>query len=282
MREFWSVKDDLAVRRLFPYKKAIVTFLLLAASVFLMNITGKPENGPSFWEIVLYKCAQPAIELFSAVRQWSEDFLVIFYSKKALLEENKALRQELESLKVLQARLKEAEKENTRLKDLLQFKESSAGEYKVAKVIGRNPQKWFSTLTVSLGTSDGVMQDAPVVSRSGLVGRILFSYDQTSTVLLLSDAESGAGAIINRSRDYGVVLGGHGPDRLVMRFFSRDADVIPGDLVLTSGMGSVYPAGILIGKVIKVYTPKPGLVKECYVKPATDFQHLEEVMVKIK
>ena len=62
----------------------------------------------------------------------------------------------------------------------------------------------------------------------------------------------------------------------------KDADVYAGDKVLTSGVGSLYPAGLLIGEVVEVYVPKPGLVKECYVKPATDFDHLEEVLVMIK
>jgi rod shape-determining protein MreC len=67
-----------------------------------------------------------------------------------------------------------------------------------------------------------------------------------------------------------------------MRFFSRDADVRVGDEVLTSGVGSVYPAGLLIGYVTEVYVPQPGLVKECYVRPAVDFAHLEEVLVMIE
>lgn len=101
-------------------------------------------------------------------------------------------------------------------------------------------------------------------------------------MLLLTDPESGVGALISRSRDYGVVVGGSGPDTLVMRFFSKDADVRPGDQVLTSGVGSVYPEGLVIGEVAEVYVPQPGLVKECYVKPAVDFAHLEEVLVMIR
>src|SRR5690606_14127023 len=123
---------------------------------------------------------------------------------------------------------------------------------------------------------------APVISRKGLVGRVLKLDARSAQVLLLTDPESGVGALISRSRDYGVVVGGSGPDTLVMRFFSKDADVRPGDQVLTSGVGSVYPEGLVIGEVAEVYVPQPGLVKECYVKPAVDFAHLEEVLVMIR
>ncbi|HHW18822.1 MAG TPA: rod shape-determining protein MreC [Firmicutes bacterium] len=270
------------MRRLFPYKKAILTALLLAASVFLMNVTGKPQQGPSFWETLCWKAAGPAIGVFQKAKEWSLGVSVAFRSKKALMEENQKLKEEIETLSSLKPAMENLLAENARLKELLQFKESSPGEYKVAKVIGRNPTKWFSTLVISLGTKDGVLPDAPVMSRSGLVGRVLSCDDDTATVLLLTDPESGVGALVSRSREYGVVLGGSGSDRLVLRFFSRDADVASGDKIFTSGMGKKYPAGIYIGEVTEVYVPKPGLVKECVVKPATDFDHLEEVLVKIR
>ena len=100
--------------------------------------------------------------------------------------------------------------------------------------------------------------------------------------MLLTDPESGVGALVARSRDYGVVLGGNSQDSLTMRFFSKDADVHAGDQILTSGVGSLYPSGLLIGEVTEVYIPQPGLVKECRVKPTTEFEHLEEVLVMIK
>ena len=112
-----------------------------------------------------------------------------------------------------------------------------------------------------------------------MVGRILELGDNVSTVLLLTDPESGVGAVAQRSRDLGVVLGGGGPQTLIARFFSKDADVQVGDRIVTSGMGSKFPDGLLIGEVVSVSVPQPGLVKEAVVKPSADFEHLEEVMV---
>ncbi len=270
------------MRRLFPYKKVIAATLLVAASVFLMNITGGSQESPSLWESLLWKGMQPGVDFFLSVKKRAADFTAVFQSKKGLLEDNREIKSKLESSEALLSRLHDVQNENQRLRDLLGFKEQVDGEYRGADVLGRNPSRWFSTVTIGLGREDGVEADSPVVSRSGLVGRVVKLDGQRSQVLLLTDPESGVGALVARSRDYGVVLGGKGQNSLTMRFFSKDADVHAGDQILTSGVGSLYPPGLLIGEVTEVYVPQPGLVKECYVKPATDFEHLEEVLVMIK
>lgn len=270
------------MRRLFPYKKLIVAILLVAASVFLMNITGSSQDTPSFWENLLRKGLQPCLDALLAGKRKVADYGAMFQSKKDLLDENREIKHKLESLESILTQLHDIQNENQRLRQLLGFREQETQEYKAADIIGRSPSKWFSTITISLGEKDGVKIDAPVVSRSGLVGRVIKMDDHNAQVLLLTDSESGVGSIVSRSRDSGIVLGGSGQGTLVMRFFSKDADVYAGDKVLTSGVGSLYPAGLIIGEVVEIYVPKPGLVKECYVKPATDFEHLEEVLVMIK
>ncbi len=267
------------MRRQFPYKKIITLALLVAASVFLMNLTGKPSEGPSFWESLLYRLGSPFFRAFSAVSERYVAWTSAFQDKLALMEENERLLAELGAIEAIKAELAEVKSENERLRDLLDFIEASPGKYEVAKVVGRNPSKWFSTIGISKGTLDGVSVDCAVVSRSGLVGRVISTEDHYSTVLLITDPESGVGALVERSRDYGVVLGGNGPTTLLFRLFSKDTDVKPGDKVMTSGVGSKYPAGMLIGEVASVYVPQPGLVREAVVLPATDLEHLEEVMV---
>jgi len=267
------------VRRHFPYRKFITAMILLAASVALFNFTGKPAAGPSFWESLFNRVSTPFYRAYSYVKLRVEHYSAAFADKDELIRKNEQLQKELETVEMLRARLAELESENSRLKGLLQFRETTPGKYKVAKVYGRNPGKWFSTIAISLGTADDVKADDPVVSRTGLVGRVLKSDEHTATVLLLTDPESGVGATVEGSRDYGVVVGGSGPGTLVLRFFSREADVNPGDRVVTSGIGSKFPAGILIGEVVSVYVPKPGLIKEAIVRPASDLSHLEEVMV---
>jgi len=267
------------VRRQFPYKRILTAVLVMAASVALLNFTGKPEQGPSFWGSAFTRLAEPIFAAYSSIQDSVRYYRASFADKDELVRRNEDLADRLSSVEALEARIDELESENARLKDLLQFQETTPGQYKVAKVFGRNPNKWFSTIDIALGSDDGIIVDDPVVSRTGLVGRVLSVDRRTSTVLLLTDPESGVGATVEGSRDYGVVIGGNGPDTLTLRFFSRDAVVEVGDRVVTSGMGSKYPAGLLIGEVTSVYIPTPGLIKEAAVKPASDLDHLEEVMV---
>lgn len=270
------------MKRFIPYRNLALALVLVLLSVFLMNITGKSQGSVSYWENLFARMSRPFVTLYSKCKETASAVSAAFSSKSVLLEENERLKEELSTLDALRTQISELQQENERLKNLLEFKQSAPGEYKAAKVILRDSEKWFSSLTISIGEKDGVKKDAAVISRQGLVGRVISVSQDYSQVLVITDPESGVGAVVSRSREQGVVMGGHGADVLVLRFFSKDADVNPGDQVVTSSMGGKYPEGIPIGEVTEVYIPKPGLVKECYVRPFTDLNHLEEVMVKIQ
>lgn len=269
------------MRRSLPYKSMVLCLAAVLLSVSLMNITGRSRQGLSFWERLWLSSVSRVSEAFDTAYSWGESLASGFSSKQKLFEENKKLKQQISVIDSLEAKINELEAEVSRLKNLLNFKEQTAEQYVAARVIGRTPSKWFSTLVVSVGERQGVYPNAPVISRSGLVGRVISVADDWSLVLLLTDPESSVGAVVANSRDHGIVSGGSSRPFLSLQFFSREAQVKPGDKVVTSGMGSFYPAGILIGEVESVSVPKPGLVKVARVRPATDFDHLEEVLVAV-
>lgn len=260
----------------------MVIAAILAASVSLANLTAGKEGEPSLWETWFAKTTRPLIESLARARNWVFGSASIFKSKRALAEENARLKAMVDRIGWLEAQIEALQKENYRLQDLLEFRKSLPGEYKAARVIGRNPGRWFSSVTIDIGTAEGVHVDDPVISNAGLVGRILSCEEHTSVVLLLTDPESGVGVVTNRSRDYGVVVGGKGDGTLVLKLFSKNADVLAGDKLMSSGLNSKFPAGFLVGEITDVYIPGPGLIKEALVRPAADFEHLEEVLVKTK
>lgn len=267
------------MRRQFPYKRIAGALAVTLASIFLMNLTGKPEDGLSLWGSIFSKASKPVYAIHCALKDRCKDFAANVQDKKDLLAEIEILKREREALLALRLKCEEQRLENERLNELLGVKTVQEGECKVAKVIGRQPSKWFSTITIDLGTQDGVELGASVLEIGGLVGRVFKAGDTASDVLLLTDPDSGVGAILQRSRDQGLILGGGGSQDLTLRLFSKDCDVEEGDVVVTSGMGSKYPPGIAIGEVESVYMPSPGLVKEAKVRPFADLLHLEEVMV---
>ncbi len=207
----------------------------------------------------------------------------LFYSVGEIgnvYNENKRLQEEVETLEQLRVDVELLRQENARLRELLQLDTEESEFVSAAKVIGRNPDNWFSEVIINRGRVHGIEKDMVVVNSKGLVGRVSKVSDYSSTVVLVTDPDSGVGAKIARSGHSGVVSGQvEQTDLLLMKFFSRDADVVVGDTVLTSGYGSMYPEGKLIGTVVGRKTDSVGLVTYAVVKPSVDFDRLDEVLV---
>src|SRR5579875_2291037 len=187
----------------------------------------------------------------------------------SLRTENARLRAEIGRLREENARLRPAEQENARLRALLGFKEQQPYQTVAARVIGRDPSDWFSTVLVDRGTFGGVRRNDPVVTSDGLVGHVIESGPTWSRVLLV------------RSREAGVVEG-LGQSLLHVKYLARDADVRPGDEVVTSGLGQIYPPSLVVGSVVQVARAAGDMFEEATVRPSADLTHLEEVLVIIR
>jgi rod shape-determining protein MreC len=153
----------------------------------------------------------------------------------------------------------------------------------VAEVIARDGVPWFRTVTIDKGSQQGVVLNAPVISPNGVVGRVIRLGPDAAVVQLLLDQESGVGVRIERSRVTGVVAGqvdsaGQLTGDLLMKYVPMLADVVEGDLVITSGLDRIHPAGLVVGRVRQV-TLGTGLFKEILVAPSARFDKLEEVLV---
>ncbi|MCL4424990.1 MAG: rod shape-determining protein MreC [Firmicutes bacterium] len=196
-----------------------------------------------------------------------------------LRAENETLRKQMEELSAVKRELAEKELENQRLRQLLNFATSSGYPTVMAAVTGRSADSWFNQIAINRGARDGIAPNMVVVTSQGVVGRVIRVTERTAAVLLLTDPESGIGAMVQRSRDTGVVAGELGSTSLMMKFFSREADVAPGDVIMSSGLNSYYPKGLIIGEVVKVGRSDYGLVKFAQIKPSVDLNRLEEVLV---
>jgi rod shape-determining protein MreC len=146
-----------------------------------------------------------------------------------------------------------------------------------AEIIGSSASPDFRTLTVDKGTRDGVRPDMAVIAPAGIVGRVVVPSARSAKVQLLIDRNAAAAVIVERSRAQGVVVGGDN-DRLQMQYVSEASDVAVGDLVVTSGIDTIYPKGLVVGKVETVEKNGPAF-KRIVVKPAVDFSQIEEVLI---
>lgn len=202
---------------------------------------------------------------------------------QALRAENERLRREIDRLQVAQVRLAEVEKENQRLRALLNFAQAHPdldvrGAGVVGIVIGEDPAAVIDRLLLNVGEVDGIRPGMPVVTDTGLVGRIVDVHKTTSVVMPITAAESAVNGIVQSSRLTGIVRGRHS-DTLVMDYIPLDTPVEVGDLVLTSGLGSVFPPRIVIGQVVSVERHDYDVFQRAIIRPTVDFRRLEDVLV---
>ena len=151
-----------------------------------------------------------------------------------------------------------------------------------ARVIGRESATWSRMIVINRGRQDGVDVDMAVVTQSGLVGHVVEAGWNSSKVQLILDPRSSVGTLVQRaeSRVAGIVQGDlDNPTMPQMVNIPKNADVVEGDVIVTSGFGGLYPKGLVVGLISSLQNDEGGLLKIGIMEPAVDFQKLEDVMV---
>jgi len=203
------------------------------------------------------------------------------FSSSDLAKENLALKEQVETLQGQLQKYDELMAENERLKEMMGVKETYPDyDMITAQVIGNTPGGWFREFTINAGTLDGVQEGMVVVTANGLLGRVLYASGNHARVMSLIDDKSGVSVLIERTRDTGVVKTNNtvGAGTLEVLYLPVDADVVPGDKVVTSGLGGIYPKGLVVGTVYQV-SGGVSTDKKVYVSSSVDFKHVEEVVV---
>ena len=200
-----------------------------------------------------------------------------YVALRQVQSENDALRLEMQSLQIrFQQERAEAQRTDN-LRQLLELRERANLDTAAAEVIAGAASPDFRTVTIDKGTSEGLTTDMAVISPAGVVGRVILPSRRASKVQLLIDRNAAAGAMIERTRVQGVVVGA-GDGTLTMQYVPGSSDVKTGDLVVTSGIDGIYPKGFVIGTVDHA-DRGVGAYHEIVVRPAVNFSRLEEVLV---
>jgi rod shape-determining protein MreC len=198
-------------------------------------------------------------------------------------EANRRLESRVRQLETeLQARSFQAQ-EAQRLRELLGLRQAVPMDTIAAQVVGRDGVPWFRTLTLDRGEADGITLNAPVMSPTGVVGRVFAVGPHAARVQVLLDRDGAAGVLVERSRVPGVVSGqvssqAAGAEDLVLKYVPERSDVVVGDVVVTSGMEGIYPKGLVVGRV-RFVGQGSGLFRDIRVEPSARFDRLEEVLV---
>ncbi|NPV90187.1 MAG: rod shape-determining protein MreC [Firmicutes bacterium] len=274
--------------RIFNRKVLIIVLVVILAGVSIrFLLVEKVEMGP-IGGVVRGGLAPVESGLSSVVHSVRGVFGSLAGIGRAQAEKE-ALNQQIADLQMENNQLRENKQEVERLRRALGFKEANP-QYSllVAQVIARNPTNWFHTITVNRGSDDGVRKFMPVINSQGLVGKVIQVDSHSSEILLITDPEGPAGAVVlvQDTRVPGVVEGmgdisGKGTGMLRMRLIPYNVTVEEGDEVVTSGLGTVFPAGIRIGRVQNINREAEPSTLQQYslITPEVDFYRLEEVMI---
>jgi len=268
--------------KLQKYRKYFLALLVVLVLIACMKFTGfeRPALGQA--EVLLRGIVAPLQSGVMTLTYKIDNFFEAFLSFRKIQAQNKELQKIVEELREENNLLREYRQENARLRKLLDFQEAVEGHYTLtpARVIARNPENWFRTLTINKGFRDGIQKNMPVINDKGVVGRVINVTAHTSEVLLILDREGAVGALIQQTRAPGIVEGlGPNTDELQMVHLAHDAPVSKNQVVITSGFGGIFPKGLRIGYVKKIIPEANGLMKRAIVQPFVDFNRLEEVMV---
>jgi rod shape-determining protein MreC len=258
-------------------KPIILLAIVLGSQLLMLGLQVKREgNVPlvSIWVDWLVtpvqKAANWTIDSIGGV--WNN-----YFALREVRKENEQLRAELDRLKVRSNELEGQAAEAKRLAALLSFRQANAAAPMLAaRVVGGSPSDSVRAVYIDRGETDGVRRNMGVVTPEGVVGKILAVYGNSAQVQLITDKESGVGALLANSRTTGSVRGTGEPQPEMVRVIN-DQEVAAGETILTSGLDQIFPKDIPIGTVASTQTGNP--FKVIYVRPAARLDRLEEVLV---
>jgi len=200
-----------------------------------------------------------------------------YFALQNTSRENEELKRENDALKLRVNQLQSKAAESDRLAALLNFRQSQRDvPMLAARVIGTSADTASQTIYLDRGERDGIRHNMGVITPDGVVGKVIESYRDTAQVLLLTDKDSGVGAMLSDSRIQSPV-GGTGEPLLSMKYIPTDDKVNVGEQVVTSGMDRIFPRDLPVGTVAEIKTGRP--FQQVRVRPAANLARLEEVIV---
>ncbi|MBJ8054608.1 rod shape-determining protein MreC [Bacillus cereus] len=268
----------------FLNKRLIVLLVSIILLVALIGISLKERNSLTWPEQFVKDTVGVVERVFQKPANYVAGFFENVEDVKRTYEENKKLKAKLDTTADLSVVVKKLEDENRKLRELT-GKEKSRGDYTEvqASVVSRNPDKWYDLVGIDKGAQQGIKKDMAVVTPKGLVGRVKSVSQFTSSVELLSSMSrtNRVSAIVQGQENIFGLIEGYDKEKQLLLFtkISSDAKVEKDQLVVTSGLGDIFPKGLAIGKIVDVQPDPYGLTKTAYVKPSADLNDVEHIIV---
>ncbi|MFQ5900102.1 MAG: rod shape-determining protein MreC [Thermodesulfobacteriota bacterium] len=260
------------------YQVIVVSVFFLFLSLHLVSGSRTGAGGEKVLDRLVMPIAaviqKPLSSVFQGLKHFWRGYVYLIDIKK----DNDLLKKKIALLNEQNNLLRERSLESDRLKSYLQNAEASPYSFTVARLIGIDSTGLYETVIIDKGTNDGLAKDMAVVTHEGIVGRILKVFPKTSQVLLILDNNSSIDVIVQRNRVRGIAKGTV-DGNLTLQFVSKKDDIRTGDKIISSGLGGIFPKGLIVGEITGVKDRKGGFFKDVALKPSVDFLKLEEVFI---
>ena len=265
------------------FRDAALCIVLLALPFFVLRANLRDPSKTNVVDRAILEASAPIQYGVTQLAQGVSGILQEYVYLVDVKLDNERLREENARLREAHYKLVNEATENRRLRRLLQLREQIHGNLLSAQVIGKEVSPFFRVTRVVLdrGDRDHVRPGMPVLTAEGFVGQVRRTWGRYADVLLTADKSSAIDVVVQRTGARGMLKGTGAEDNYVCQLeeLSREDDVQPGDLVVTSGFGQRFPGSILVGRIDKVVKRDFGLYQEATVTPAVRFSHLEEVLI---
>src|ERR1700740_3385836 len=259
------------------HKSLVLLAGVIVLQVLMLAVQIKRDSEGRLIRVWTVGAVSPFERAGSYGLSWVSDTWRHYFALRNATKENEQLRRENDALKLQIAQLQGKAAEADRLAALLNFRQSHADVPMIgARVIGTSPGTASLTIELDRGERDGIRRNMGVITPDGVIGKVIEAFPNTSQVLLLTDKESGVGAMLADSRIQSPA-GGLGEPLLSMKYVPNDDTVNLGDRVITSGMDRIFPRDLPVGTIAEIRPGNP--FKQIRVKPAANLEKLEEVLV---
>lgn len=263
--------------------KIFILVLVIIILLTLVALSHSEKSGINIISNIISVPAAPLQKAFTFVDEKIGEFFGYFEDVKETKQTNQELLKRVNELERQLLDLDRLKKENKELREALNFKDQyDEYDFIGCSIIAKDPGNWFEVFTINRGMNDNITPDSPVITAYGLVGRVSKTDLTTSRIISIIDIDSTVSARLSKSRDLIVVRGDvelKGKGLCRADYIPPNVDVMPGDTVETSGIGGIYPKGIIIGKVVSVISNEGQYDSYAVIEPVVDFKRLEEVIV---
>lgn len=256
----------------------VFTVIVLILLIFLSNVE---VNKLSYIESAVSSIINPVQRVFVDFRNKIQGNSAYFSNMETIMQENEELKKKNSELETVLRELEMIKAENTTLQEYMSLTEKYSSYQTIpAYVINKDVSNYSSTLVLNVGTNDGIRENMTVIADKGLVGHVISVSDNTCKVQVIIDSASTVSSSISTTQESIICKGTLENDQILRAtYIPTGAELIQGDSVYTSGIGGIYPKGIIIGTIKEIVTTSNITDRYAIVEPAVDFSKIDTVLI---